>query len=58
MRKGLGNWIWWTWGGIPNWEARVVGWGDLVLLPWQRGAGHPVGWWFGDGVTELGGFSD
>lgn len=65
LRKVLGNWIWWPRCGIPNWEARVVRWGDLVLLPWQRGAGHLVGRQLGDGVNGLvegdamlGGFSE
>lgn len=29
----------WSRAGITNWEARGVGWGYLLLLPRQRGAG-------------------
>lgn len=53
-------------GWVPNREAGVSRWGYLVLLPWQRGTGDPVGRGLGDGVpalveggvTRVGGFGE
>lgn len=50
LRQRWGNWIWWTWDGIPNRKAGASERGYLVLLPCQR---HPVGRRLVDGVPGL-----